>query len=337
MKPNIFEIATKELNQDAFITWLLQFADANCKQYDEHINKCGVEFIEELIKRQVPNFNDKIIKVIAGRQWENIDVWAEINDKYLIIVEDKTNTSHHSDQLGRYKKIASEWCLKNNYNEPICIYLKTGNEAQSSLNNIINQGFAIFNRKHFIDLLIKYNKTENDIFIDFYNRLVRIEKSHSEFEEKLIGKWTSADWEGFYQYLEKEINLVSWNFVNNPNGGFWNAVLNWDYWGIFPAYLQIEQGNLCFKISTDPDELEMPENLTRSEIRDKLHNLIIKKGKEFGMKGIKRPDRFGHGKYMTVAIVEKKNWLGNNDETLNKERVSEILKSYRKFIKEIIK
>jgi len=27
MKPNIFDIATKELSQDAFITWLLAFAD----------------------------------------------------------------------------------------------------------------------------------------------------------------------------------------------------------------------------------------------------------------------------------------------------------------------
>ena len=337
MKPNIFELATKELNQDAFITWLLQFADANCIKYDEYINKCGIEFVTELIKKQIPEFDEKIETVKAGRQWENIDVWAEINDKYLIIIEDKTNTSHHSDQLGRYKKSASEWCLKNNYKEPICIYLKTGNEAQSSLDDIVKQGFAIFNRKHFIDLLIKYNETDNDIFKDFYNRLVRIEKSHNEYEDKKIGEWKSADWEGFYQFLEKEINLVSWNFVNNPNGGFWNAVLNWNYWGIYPSYLQIEQGNLCFKISTDPDELEMPENITRSEIRDKLHNLIIKKGKEFGIKGIKRPDRFGHGKYMTVAIVEKKNWLGNNDETLNKEKVSETLKSYRKFLKEIIK
>ena len=60
---------------------------------------------------------------------------------------------------------------------------------------------------------------------------------------------------------------------------------------------------------------------------------IIKKGKELNMKGIKRPNRFGHGKYMTVAIVEKKKWLGNNDETLNKEKVCETLKSYRKFLK----
>ena len=31
MRPNIFDIATKELNQDAFITWLLKFADNKYK------------------------------------------------------------------------------------------------------------------------------------------------------------------------------------------------------------------------------------------------------------------------------------------------------------------
>ena len=30
MKPNLFSIATKELSQDAFITWLLQWADDSC-------------------------------------------------------------------------------------------------------------------------------------------------------------------------------------------------------------------------------------------------------------------------------------------------------------------
>ena len=35
MKPNIFNIATKELSQDAFITWLLLFADEGCKREDE--------------------------------------------------------------------------------------------------------------------------------------------------------------------------------------------------------------------------------------------------------------------------------------------------------------
>lgn len=136
MRPNIFDIATKELNQDAFITWLLQFADSKYKATDELLNECGKSFVYQLIRKQLSTFDQPILKVNAGRQWENIDVWAEINDKYLIIIEDKTNTSHHSNQLTRYKTAAGEWCIKNNYEKPICIYLKTGNESQSSLNAI---------------------------------------------------------------------------------------------------------------------------------------------------------------------------------------------------------
>jgi hypothetical protein len=152
MRPNIFEIATKELNQDAFITWLLQFADSKYKTTDELLNECGKSFVYQLIRKQLPTFDQPILKVNAGRQWENIDVWAEINDKYLIIIEDKTYTSHHSNQLTRYKTTAEQWCIKNNYEKPICIYLKTGNESQSSLNAIINEGFAVFNRVDFINL-----------------------------------------------------------------------------------------------------------------------------------------------------------------------------------------
>lgn len=338
MRPNIFDIATKELNQDAFITWLLQFADSKHFQTDELLNTCGKKFVSELIRKQYPEFNDPIIKVKAGRQWENIDVWAEVNDKYLIIIEDKTFTSHHSNQLERYKKSATDWCLKNNFENPVCIYLKTGNESQNNLNGIIKEGFAIFNRVDFINLLKDYSSTSNNIFLDFFERLTRIEKSNNEFETKIIGKWNGSDWQGFFQFLEKEIKIVNWHYVNNPNGGFWNAVLNWDYWGIYPAYLQIEQGKLCFKISTDPNEpVVMPENTTRSEVRNKLCNLILKKSREFGFEHINRPSRFGNGNYMTVAVVKRENWLGADDAILDKETVVKILKDYLNFLKQVIK
>lgn len=336
MRPNIFDIATKELNQDAFITWLLKFADDKFKPMDELLNECGKAFIYELIKKQLPDFNEQILKVKAGRQWENIDVWAEINDKYLIIIEDKTDTSHHSNQLKRYKAIAEKWCSTNNFEPPICIYLKTGNESQSSLKSINKEGFVIFNRLNFISLLDKYKTTQNNIFLDFFDRLKRIEKSNNEFENKLISEWNGSDWQGFFQFLEKEIDIINWNYVNNQNGGFWNAVLNWDYWGIYPAYIQIEEGKLCFKISTDPDQLDMPENMTRSEIRNQLHHLIVSKSKEFGFKHIRRPDRFGTGKYMTVAIVDRAHWLGADTAKIDKESVVNQLKSYMQFLAGII-
>lgn len=336
MKPNIFEIATKELNQDAFITWLLQYADPENKEHDEDLHICATKFVEQLIDKQYPDFNEDIVKVKAGRQWRNIDVWAEINDKYLLIIEDKTNTSHHSDQLARYKNTSIEWCNENGYQSPICIYLKTGNESQTSLTYIIKQGFAIYNRQDFIKLLSNHINIKNEIFIDFYERLTRLEKVNNQFETKKIGKWNGDDWQGFFQYLEKNMKLVNWHYVNNPRGGFWNAILNWDYWGIYPAYLQIEEGKLCFKISTDPDEYDMPEDVNRSEIRNKFHNLVMNKATELVINTIKKPSRFGKGNYMTAALVHKKDWLGADDNFIKKEQTLQELEKYIQFLRDII-
>ena len=336
MRPNIFDIATKELNQDAFITWLLQFADPKYQSANPKLNKCGKAFVSQLLKKQLTSFDGQINKVEAGRQWENIDVWAEINDKYLIVIEDKTYSSHHSNQLARYKENAEKWCEKNNYEKPICIYLKTGNESQSSLTQVEKQGFAIFSRIDFINLLNEFKDIDNDIYTDFYERLKRIEKSNNEFENKFIKDWNGNDWQGFFQFLEKEIEIVNWDYVNNPNGGFWNAVLNWDYWDIYPAYIQLEEGKLCFKISTDPDELEMPEGLTRGEIRNQLHNLILNQAEKFGFEQIRRPDRFGNGNYMTVAIVDRQNWLGADNQTIDKETIIKTLTDYVTFLRKII-
>lgn len=336
MRPNIFDIATKELNQDAFITWLLQFADQKYQSANQRLNDCGKEFTSQLIKKQKTTFNEQINKVEAGRQWENIDIWAEVNDKYLIVIEDKTYSSHHSNQLARYKENAEKWCNNNNYESPICIYLKTGNESQSSLAHIEKQGFGIFSRLDFINLLDEFKDIENDIYTDFYERLIRIEKSNNEFENKLIKDWNGNDWQGFFQFLEKEIEIENWHYVNNPSGGFWNAVLNWDYWDIYPAYIQLEEGKLCFKISTDSDELEMPEDLTRSEIRNQLHNLILNQAEKFGFEHIRRPDRFGNGNYMTVAIVDRENWLGADNQTIDKETIIKTLTDYLIFLRKII-
>lgn len=336
MRPNIFDIATKELNQDAFITWLLQFADDKYQSADQHLNKCGKTFVTQLIQKQNPDFNETISKVEAGRQWENIDVWAEVNDKYLIIIEDKTHSNQHSNQLVRYKETSEKWCENNNYEKPVCIYLKTGNESQTSLNNIQNQGFSIFSRIDFISLLNQFKETTNNIFVDFYERLTRIEKSNNEFEIKILKDWNGNDWQGFFQFLEKEI-YVDWGYVNNPNGGFWNAVLNWDYWDGYPAYIQLEEGKLCFKISTDPEEVELPEDMTRGEVRNQLHELILTKANDFGLNHIRRPDRFGSGNYMTVAIVDRENWLGSDNDIINKETIVKTLTDYLNFLRETIK
>lgn len=336
MKPNLFEIATKELSQDAFIVWFLSYADSSCSKIDYRLNKCAIDFVSKLIRNSFPHFNDEIKKVEAGRQWEDIDVWAEINDKYLIIIEDKTNTGKHGNQLERYKQTASEYCRKKNYEKPICIYSKTGNESQKDINEIIKEGYSIFNRKDFLDLFNIHPDITNDIFLDFKINLERKENSNSEFINKKIGDWVSHDYVGFYQSLENEMKILNWHKVNNPGGGFWNALLSWDYYGDYPTYLQIEEKKLCFKISTHIDDLEFPMTEDRGNVRNRISEFILTKAEKEKYFEIKKPTRFGNGVWMTVAVVQSEFWLGKPDELVDLNQVVKNLSKYLKFIKEKI-
>ncbi len=52
MKPNLFALATKELSQDAFLAWLLQWADPECREHNAALNDVAGEFVNRLIARQ---------------------------------------------------------------------------------------------------------------------------------------------------------------------------------------------------------------------------------------------------------------------------------------------
>jgi hypothetical protein len=303
------------------------------------LQHCGAEFATSLIRKKFNKFDEQITSIVAGRQWEDVDIWAKVNDKYFIIIEDKTNTREHSNQLKRYKDISEKWCKEHNYDEPVCIYLKTGNESQQNLDKVTAQGYFLFDRKDFIDLL-NSRDINNEIFKDFRDRLIKLEASNNEWENKLIKSWNGNDWQGFFQYLEKNIKIIGWGYVNNPSGGFWGATLNWDCYGIYPLYLQIEQHKLCFKICTDPKELgllKLPEGITPSKIRTEIYQIILDNAKECGYTEIEKPDRFGHGRYMTVAVVDSKDWLGDREANIEKDSVIKNLKKYLDFLQKIYK
>ena len=94
-KQNIFNYAKKELSQDAVITCILQEKDANAKA-----------FIKSMLGADCPS-DFEIVSV--SNQKKKIDVFGEIkvvdeNGEHLeaIIIEDKTNTFLHDDQLNKY-------------------------------------------------------------------------------------------------------------------------------------------------------------------------------------------------------------------------------------------
>ena len=112
LKNNLFEYATSELSQDAFICWLASYAHGEAEK-DAALNECARKMLEIF----VPELKSKNFKLLdVERQVDNVDVLltVECEEKiYKIIVEDKTYTSEHNNQLKRYKGSLEEQYKEN--------------------------------------------------------------------------------------------------------------------------------------------------------------------------------------------------------------------------------
>lgn len=336
--PNLFQIATRELSQDAFVTWLLQWADPKYQELNAKLSACAQSFLRLLLAEDA---KFPIKSVTAGRQWENIDIWAEINDEILLVVEDKTHTTEHSSQLEKYKATAEAWCKDPERGKPWqakLAYLKTGDEAGGFLQEIRAKGYCTVDRRDFLNLLQSYKDVENDIFTDFRTNLARMEDDAANFQTKPLSAWNDSQWKGFYRWLEDqpEIPGKKWFKVNNAAGGFWGYVLNWQqHKNAYPIYLQIEshRGDLCLKMATHPDDTGMDDvSEDRGAVRNRYHNYLQKKAEKAGLPHLRRPDRFGNGNYMTVAVVDRENWLGGNDTLIQPADVLKKLVEYHEFV-----
>lgn len=294
LTPNIFNFATSELSQDAFICWLASWAQESNHCFDEVLNKTGIYFLNRLfdthnIKQAKSYKNVEVIK-----QNKNIDVLIIVNSEYAIIIEDKVNTKNHSNQLKRYIDEVKNVNFKPQNIIPI--YFKTGD--QSDYADIEKKGYSRFSRKDFLDVLEYGNKLglKNAIFIDYHNYLERIENEVVSYTTLPINEWHWRSWIGFFIELQKQLGEGNWDYVANPKGGFMGFWWHWKDDQDSYKYLQLEENKLCFKI-------EVKEKLKQSVLRNNWSIAILSSENKFGLK-IKRPTRLGKGQWMTAAILD---------------------------------
>lgn len=297
--PNIFSFATSELSQDAMFSWIIQWSDPKYKNKDHSLHEVACAFVRLLIGQ-----SDFLIeKIQVGRQWQNIDIWAEINENSILIIEDKTNTSIHDDQLERYKSVVEE-----EYNgkliQQFFVYVKTGNEPLSTLKEIERKGYRTISRIDIIKCLENYNGN-NYLLTNYVNHLKEIENETQSFSILPVDQWNWYAWQGFYKELETRLTLTSWDYVANPAGGFLGA-----WWHFTPIkdgdmYLQFEEKKLCFKIYYEGE-------LNRSDVRWEMHNRLMSIARDRNHSEISKPARFGAGLYMTIAVVDSHYLFGDS-------------------------
>ena len=242
---NIFNFATSELSQDAFICWLcnwVNFDDNSLSEDEKKLKSLATEFIEKMLGEKL---EDR--KVNIKRQYQKIDVLLEIQNKtefitkgnninpivdMYVIIEDKVGIGLHSNQIERYRELISEKNEKDNGSRAKIkvVYYKIYDEDNTERlkENGVN---VILGRENILELLKEYkDKINNSIFENYHNYLSNIETDVNSYEKKNLEDWNSNCYIGFFKELKNEKNLLehaigrqkdcSWGYVNNSSGGF---------------------------------------------------------------------------------------------------------------------
>ena len=129
--PNLFEFATSELSQDAVICWILAWGCDRYAHTNDRLRLMAKAFAARLLE------TDQRFEGISGedvlrvrellQQSGQIDVYAEIevreHETFRLVVEDKTDTSHHGNQLSRYREAIERKAPKD---PNVFVYFKTG-------------------------------------------------------------------------------------------------------------------------------------------------------------------------------------------------------------------
>lgn len=317
--PNIFSFATSELSQDAMIAWLIAWADEKYESIDSEMHRISKDFLLMILGK---NEDFEIRQVNVYKQWQSIDVLVEVNDNTVLVIEDKTNTSHHDKQLQRYREVVEE--EYHGMNKDLCYaYVKTGNEPLSKFREIEELGYRTINRSDMLKCLSAYSGN-NDIMLHYRLHLQTIEEETMKYKALPVKEWGWNAWEGFYMELESRLDIDCWEYVSNPNGGFLGAWWHFSEIKDGTMYLQFEQGKLCFKIGHDGDR-------DPSEVRDEQHKKLMKLA-DGRFPEIHRPNRFGTGNYMTIAVVDEIDVFGEG--RVNFEALTTKLKTYQSLIDE---
>jgi len=315
-RPNLFSYATSELSQDAFICWLLAWASPEHEKTDPYLHQCGVGFVRALFSKHSKDAPSQIEKIEVDKQDNNIDVLCIINGMYPILIEDKTGSKNHSNQLVRYL----ENVKNRNYKEEniIPIYFKT--EDQCDYSDVLAKGYRVFSRSDFLDVLNSDAglKVSNQIFTDYRDYLQSISDHVDRYKTLSMSEWAWYQWVGFYIALREKADTLKdgkWDYVPNKSGGFLGF---WWYWDDNTGtYLQLEEGKLCFKIEVgDVDK--------RAEKKWEWHNKIMEAAKRSPLH-VKKPSRLRNGHWMTVAVVDDDYRSANKDGTLNMAETIEII------------
>ena len=174
---NLFDYATKELSQDAFLRWLFENYDCENITVKKTCERLFKKFTNEQFDfAEVKNLTTKA-------QWKYIDVsiWFTYRgEDYLIIIEDKTYSNEHS-QLKAYNESVAQCgkVLKEVYR----IFYKTAEIDYNERERINKAGWVAFDINEIYNLFYDIFDTGSEILDGYADHIKKTYKYFYEFEK----------------------------------------------------------------------------------------------------------------------------------------------------------
>lgn len=283
-KPNIFDYATSELSQDAVICWILSFYnDKNSKLYN-----LAKELLSSFMKLDTEDN-----KIEIKQQFYKTDILLHFpNTKKVVIIEDKTYTSEHDEQISKYAEIIS-----NNEKYKDCkihiVYFKTG--------------FYYDN-----DKLVEYK---------CQNKFDNFESIHGEDFLKILQKYKNID-TTLDMYIEYLDNLIKWygpheKFDNTNQESFWDWNVSKEYIAQYKLMREIFPENDYWKNKEDENKLYMV--YSGSSFGRPWTEMKILKGID-GHSVFWRIDTDKNGPYLSLRYYD---WYDKKNEEKREKHITE--------------
>ena len=334
--PNLFDYATKELSQDAVICWLIDWAgrETSGEPEDEKLRQCGLAFVKALFSKwrdwgYSVDLGDSV-RTEVRRQEKGIDVLARVDGKHVLLIEDKTKTGAHDDQLARYGRLVVEG---KTYFEDVDakdvypIYCKTGNHSLKDRQYAEDQEYAVFDRADFLEVLKDYSGT-NGILIDFRRHLERWQEETASFIDwtKDGWEWTKDSderseksprakhgWEGLYDYIEKKVLYESgddWQPLGSLVGGYNCLSIELTETSKNSKFaIWIEENRISFRLYGAKGEGWVVCVDGQNREKDHWAKAFVEQGAEW----LKRPRNLNATKTKPMCVAEWRGWLEFGD------------------------
>lgn len=158
-----------------------------------------------------------------------------------------------------------------------------------------------------------------DLILAYHRALDRLSQRVEGFRGRPLQEWQYTEYVGFFAELLRRNPAMkgqTWiGEVSTPRGGFAAAAWGWrplEIDGSHEVYLQWEgyfrqaaDLRLCIKI-------KVQDRANASGLRNAAHEMVMNAARQLGVE-LRRPNRFGTGEAMTVAILDARPLAGSED------------------------